>query len=58
MIQIPVNSRYVINSKVISFDDDEDEEQTTKKQTITIQEKAIYVETDALQIEMGNIVGR
>lgn len=39
-------------------DDDGDAEEPTKKKRLTMQEKAIYLEADALQIEMGNIVMR
>lgn len=39
------------------YDDGDAEEQTQKKH-LTLQEKAIYLEADALQIEMGNIVMR
>lgn len=63
MIQLPVNSRYVLGNKVVKFDDegnDEEEEQSSpkKKKTITLQEKAIFVQTDALVIQMGNIVAK
>lgn len=52
-LQLPVNSRYIIGNKIADFDD----EDATPK-TLTTAEKAIFVEADALQIEMGNIVGR
>lgn len=61
MIQLPVPSRYVMGNKIISFEDigqKEEEEAPTKSKTITVQEKAIYVQTDALVIEMGNIVAK
>lgn len=53
-IQLPISSRYIINNKIADRDDDA--ESSGKK--LTMQEKAIFVEADALQIEMGNIVGR
>jgi len=53
-LEIPVNSRYIINNMVIRGD--EDSEEPRKK--LTMHEKAIFVEADALQIEMGNIVGK
>lgn len=60
MIQIPVNSRYVVGNKVVSFDGDADDDQTTTKQkrSLTMQEKAIFIETDALVIEMGSVVAK
>ena len=54
-IELPINSRYIIGNKIADRDDSDDNN-TTK--TLTMQEKAIFVEADALQIEMGNIVGR
>lgn len=53
-IQLPINSRYIIGNRIADFDDDSD----TGVKTLTVAEKAVFVEADALQIEMGNIVGR
>jgi len=53
-IQMPINSRYIINNKIAESDDDA--EGTGRK--LTVAEKAIFIEADALQIEMGNIIGR
>ena len=53
-IQLPINSRYIINNKIAARDDDEDGE----GRKLTMPERAIFIEADALQIEMGNIVGR
>ena len=53
-IQLPVNSRYIVNNKIADRDDDAD----SSGKKLTMQEKAIFIETDALQIEMGNIIGR
>lgn len=53
-IQFPINSRYIINNKIAERDGDA--EGAGKK--LTMEEKAIFLEADALQIEMGNIVGR
>lgn len=53
-IQLPINSRYIVNNKIAENDDDSDG--SGKK--LTTAEKAIFIETDALQIEMGNIIGR
>lgn len=52
-VQFPINSRYIIGNKIADIDDGE-----TITKSLTTQEKAIFVEADALQIEMGNIVGR
>ena len=53
-IQMPINSRYIVNNKIAENDDDA--EGAGRK--LTTAEKAIFVEADALQIEMGNIIGR
>jgi hypothetical protein len=53
-LQMPINSRYIINNKIAERDDDSDG--AGKK--LTTAERAVYVEADALQIEMGNIIGR
>ena len=53
-IRLPLNSRYIVGGRIASRDDDADGEH--KK--LTKQEQAIFIEADALQIEMGNIVGR
>lgn len=52
-LQLPINSRYIIGNKIADRDGDSD---NTK--TLTMEERAVFVEADALQIEMGNIVGR
>ena len=50
-LELPVNSR---NAEATG---DEDEgEDGSRKRKLTMQEKAIFLEGDALQIEMGNIV--
>ena len=38
--------------------DDETDDEAPKQRKLTLQEKAIFLESDALQIEMGNIVMR
>lgn len=53
-IQMPINSRYIIGNRIAERDDDSE----GRNKSLTMQEKAIFVEADALQIEMGNIVGR
>lgn len=55
-VQLPIQSRLIIGNKIISDDDDSEQSGSTKK--LTMQERAIFVEADALQIEMGNIVGK
>ena len=37
-------------------DEESESDEAPKKRKLTMQEKAIYLESDALQIEMGNIV--
>lgn len=39
-------------------DSDDNTDEAIKKQKLTMEEKAIFLESDALQIEMGNIVMR
>lgn len=53
-LQLPINSRYIIDGRITARDDDSDGEH----KRLTKQELAIFIEADALQIEMGNIVGR
>lgn len=53
-IQFPVNSRYIVNNKVAGMDD----ESENSGKRLTAAESAIFIEADALQIEMGNIIGR
>lgn len=53
-IQLPINSRYIIDGKIAAREDDDDGEH----KRLTKQELAIFLEADALQIEMGNIVGK
>lgn len=54
-LELPVSSRAVLDGK-LRLEDDESEDE--KPRAFTMQEKAIYLEADALQIEMGNIVMR
>lgn len=51
-IELPVSSRLILGNKIVTDDD----EKNQKK--LSPQERAIFIETDALQVEMGNIVGR
>lgn len=50
-IEIPVSSRRMFNGKFIDHETGEEVERA-----MTIKEQAIFIEADALQIEMGNIV--
>lgn len=46
-----------MNSRYAETPPDEDsEEESVKQKKLTLQEKAIFLEGDALQIEMGNII--
>lgn len=45
-------------AETIPDDNDDTPDETAKKQKLTMEEKAIFLESDALQIEMGNIVMR
>lgn len=53
-IQFPISSRYIVNNKIA----DRDGESEGEGKMLTNAERAIFIEADALQIEMGNIVGR
>ena len=51
---MPVSSRYADSVT----DEESESDEAPKKRKLTMQEKAIYLESDALQIEMGNIVSK
>lgn len=53
-LELPISSRYILDNRVAANDDDSDD--PMKK--LTQAEKAIFIEADALQIEMGNIVSK
>lgn len=53
-LQLPISSRYIVNNKIADRDGEADG--TGRK--LTKEERAIFLEADTLQIEMGNIVGR
>lgn len=55
LIQLPINSRRIIGNH-IAVDEDPEEDKEVRK--LTKAEKAIFLEADTLQIEMGNVVGR
>mgnify|MGYP005799035181 CR=1 FL=1 len=50
---LPVSSRSIDGSEIVMLDEDGVE---LSRKTLTMEEKAIFLETDALQIEMGNII--
>lgn len=52
-LEMPISSRHILDNHISSDDDGEEE-----KRRLSKQEKAIFVEADALQVEMGNIVGK
>lgn len=54
-IAFPINSRKILNGRIVSEDE---EEENDRRKTLNQNEKAIFVEADALQIEMGNIVAK
>lgn len=53
-LELPVSSRMIVGSRIAVRDGESEE----SHKNLTMQERAIFVETDALQVEMGNIVGR
>lgn len=53
-VMLPVSSRQILNNTFAKSDDEDDD--STRK--LTMQEKAIFIEADALQIEMGNIISK
>lgn len=50
---MPVSSRAIDGAEIVIQDADGVE---ISRKTLTMEEKAIFLEADALQIEMGNIV--
>lgn len=54
MLELPMQSRKLIDGHVAMNDDDASE----VERKFTQEEKAIFVEADALQVEMGNIVSK
>lgn len=55
-IELPVSSKRIIGKSLSMIMDENDQDTDSKK--LTDKEIAIFVETDALQIELGQIVGR
>lgn len=52
--EIPIASRMIVGNSIAQ----EDGENETSSKKLTMMEKAIFLEADALQIEMGNIVAK
>lgn len=55
-LELPISSHFILGNKIVKQDDESEETEMLK--SLTMEEKAIYIETDALQVELGNIVGR
>ena len=53
-LELPIPSRLILGNRIAQSDDDAAE----SGRKLTLQEKAIFLEADALQIEMGNIVAK
>ena len=53
-VELPIPSRLILGNRIAQSDDDAAE----SGRKLTQQEKAIFLEADALQIEMGNIVAK
>lgn len=54
-MELPVSSRFAESAQE---EDAGNADDAAKKKKLTVEEKAIFLEGDALQIEMGNIVMR
>lgn len=57
-IELPIQSKDANNTSVEYDEDGNEDVDDIKAQKLTQEEKAIFVEADALQMEMGNIVGK
>ena len=55
-VELPINSRMILDNRLMKREDEDEQEDTSRK--LTMEEKAIFVEVDALQVEMGNIVSK
>ena len=53
-LELPIPSRLILGNRIAQSDDDNAE----SGRKLTTQEKAIFLEADAMQIEMGNIVAK
>lgn len=54
-LELPVSSRLIRDNRLSTADEDDE---AAAAKSLTVQERAIYLESDALQVEMGNIVMR
>lgn len=58
-VEIPIQSREAMaGEKEVDYDEDGNEIVDKNKKKLTQEEKAVFLEADALQVEMGNIVGK
>lgn len=55
-LELPVSSRNIVNGKMAVSPVDEDGEDQTPMRSLSIHEQSVFVEADALQFEMGNVV--
>ena len=55
-LELPVSSRNIINGKLMMSNGDDESEDATSLKTLSMAEQAVFIETDALQFEMGNVV--
>lgn len=53
-IELPISSRMILDNRLVKRDDDEED----SGRNLTMEEKAIFIEADALQVEMGNIISK
>lgn len=58
LIELPVNSRDAVSESPGEGDEEYVELDIANKRVLSMIEQAIYIEADALQIEMGNIVAK
>jgi len=58
-VEIPIQSRDAMSSEFEKeYDNDGNEVENKSTRKLTQEEKAVFIEADALQMEMGNIVGK
>lgn len=57
-VEIPIQSREAMSSEFEKEYDNDGNEVENKTRKLSQEEKAIFIEADALQMEMGNIVGK
>lgn len=54
-LELPINSRMILDNRLMKRDEDSEDDSGKK---LTMEERAIFIEVDALQVEMGNIVSK